>query len=148
MGGIGEAECVMAYERDILQDFDPRRKPVFPSVPADLGMVVEGDGIRLVPERPLLERRFADVLGPHRLRLRDHRVRSSRDRPLGDVQHGLTGANERPPVPGVAPADQAIAHEAADRAVGRPEVERPLLLEAAVVGPLVRVDEIHHGSRE
>lgn len=31
----------MTYDRDVLEDFDPRRKPTFPSVPAVLGMVVE-----------------------------------------------------------------------------------------------------------
>lgn len=31
----------VAYERDVLEDFDPRRKPTYPNVPATLGLVVE-----------------------------------------------------------------------------------------------------------
>lgn len=31
----------MAYGRDVLEDFDPRRKPTYPNVPATLGLVVE-----------------------------------------------------------------------------------------------------------
>lgn len=31
----------MAYERDILEDFDPRRKPTFPTAEATIGLVVE-----------------------------------------------------------------------------------------------------------
>ena len=29
------------YDRDVLEDFDPRRRPTFPAVPARLGLVVE-----------------------------------------------------------------------------------------------------------
>ena len=31
----------VAYERDVLEDFDPRRKPTYPNVPATVGLVVE-----------------------------------------------------------------------------------------------------------
>ncbi|MGD9703005.1 MAG: DUF3097 family protein [Acidimicrobiia bacterium] len=54
----------MAYERDILEDFDPRRKPVFPSVEAVVGMVVEdrasgfcGDIVKLSTEAVTLRAR-------------------------------------------------------------------------------------------
>ncbi|HEY5876082.1 MAG TPA: DUF3097 family protein [Ilumatobacteraceae bacterium] len=54
----------MAYERDILQDFDPRRKPTYPAIQAELGMVVEdrssgfcGDIVKLTTEAVTLRAR-------------------------------------------------------------------------------------------
>ena len=38
---MAENGWVMVYENDILEDFDPRRKPVVTSVPARMGLVVE-----------------------------------------------------------------------------------------------------------
>ena len=59
----------MAYERDILEDFDPRRRPSFPSVPAELGLVVEdrasgfcGDVVKMSSEAVTLR----DRKGAHR----------------------------------------------------------------------------------
>ena len=59
----------MAYERDILEDFDPRRRPSFPSVPAEIGLVVEdrasgfcGDVVKMSSEAVTLR----DRNGGHR----------------------------------------------------------------------------------
>lgn len=54
----------MAYERDILTDFDPRRKPTFPKVEAAIGLVIEdrstgfcGDIVRITHEAVTLRAR-------------------------------------------------------------------------------------------
>jgi hypothetical protein len=52
------------YERDILTDFDPRKRPTFPKVPAEVGLVVEdrasgfcGDIVKLSSEAVTLRAR-------------------------------------------------------------------------------------------
>ena len=52
------------YERDVLDDFDPRRKPVYPDVPVAIGMVIEdassgfcGDVVRITFEAVTLRSR-------------------------------------------------------------------------------------------
>jgi hypothetical protein len=54
----------MGYDRDVLDDFDPRRRPTFPEVPAEPGLIVEdrssgfcGDIVRITFEAVTLRDR-------------------------------------------------------------------------------------------
>ena len=66
------------------------------------------------------------VLGPQRLALDDERVGPHRHLEVGDVQERPTDPRQRRPVPGAA-ADDPVAREHAELAVGGPRREHPLL---------------------
>ncbi len=81
--------------------------------PERLVGIVERRRVRLVADRPLLERRDAVVLGPQRLALDDERVGPHRHVEVGDVQERSTDPRQRRPVPGDA-ADDPVARDQAD----------------------------------
>ena len=132
-----------------------------PAGPVQLGGIVDGHAGGLVGELPTIERVGADVLGPQtmaadleRRRLRQgHLLVDDRHRRApGTADHGVVPAGPRPRPGGTEVRVQPDADPAADRAVGRAEVEvprlAPQLLRPRVVAALVGLRHrgaIRHG---
>ena len=93
----------------------------------------EARRVRLVPDRPLLERSVAHVLGPHRFALDHERIAAHRNLGIEDVQQRTIRSGQRRPVPRGAPDDPMTGeHPEGARGphvgvTGTPRGEHPLL---------------------
>ena len=88
--------------------------------------VVDGRGIGLVADRPLMHLGVAVMFGPQRLSLHDERIGANAHVEVGDVQERSAAACERRPVPR-SPPDDPMARDQAELRVGRPGGEHPFL---------------------
>ena len=109
---------------------EPEGHPLAARVAVHLGRVVEPEGERLAPERHVVERRLDGVVGPQALGAQLERAGPRGGHRVVDHRHERAAlAHHAGPVPDRALVGvEADADVAAERAVGRGEVEVPRLV--------------------
>jgi hypothetical protein len=101
--------------------------PISPLAPVGIGRILQRNGKRLQPDRPVGVRLLAIERGPQALAPDFERLSARQlDLVVPDGDHGLTGPNQVGPVPGDTEVRvQTKPHVAPDRGVGVGEVEVP-----------------------